>query len=64
MKTTITRVQNERIVSTHAAKKAGRKFSTFDLAKYFADPIGQGLNTISFISAGTQTSKHCKFCDE
>ena len=51
-------VQNERIVSTQAAKKAGRKFSTFDLAKYLADPIGQGLNTISFISAGTQTSQN------
>ena len=51
-------VQNAQTVSTQAARKAGRKFSTFDLAKYLADPNGQGLNTVSFISAGAQKSKN------
>jgi len=51
-------VQNVREISTLAATQAGRKFSTFDIAKYLADPIGQGINTVSFISAGTQTSKN------
>ena len=51
-------VQNVREVSNQAATLAKRKFSTFDLAKYLADPIGQGINTVSFISAGTQTSQN------
>ena len=51
-------VQNVREVSNQAATLAKRKFSTFDLAKYLADPIGQGINTVSYISAGTQTSQN------
>ena len=45
-------VQNVSTISTLAATLAGRKTSTFNLARYIADPIGQGLNTVSFISAG------------
>ena len=45
-------VQNVSRISTLAATLAGRKTTTFDLARFIADPIGQGLNTISFISAG------------
>ena len=52
-------VQNVKEISTHAVKKAGRKVSTFNLARYLADPIGQVLNTVSFISAGTQTWQCC-----
>lgn len=49
-------VQNVSTISTQAATVAGRKTSTFNLARYLADPIGQGINTVSFISAGTQSS--------
>lgn len=35
-----------------ASQLAGRKTSTFNLARFLADPIGQGLNTVSYISAG------------
>ena len=45
-------VQNVSSISTLAATLAGRKTTTFDLARFIADPIGQGLNTVSFISAG------------
>lgn len=45
-------VQNVSTISTLASTLAGRKTTTFDLARFIADPIGQGLNTISFISAG------------
>jgi hypothetical protein len=45
-------VQNVSTISTLASKLAGRKTSTFNLARFLADPIGQGLNTVSFISAG------------
>ena len=49
-------VQNKRELTTFAKEKHLRKFNTFDLAKYLSDPMGQGLNTISFISSGNQTS--------
>ena len=45
-------VQNVSTISTLASQLAGRKTSTFNLARYLADPIGQGLNTVSYISAG------------
>jgi hypothetical protein len=45
-------VQNVSSISTLASQLAGRKTTTFNLARFLADPIGQGLNTVSFISAG------------
>ena len=49
-------VQNVEEVSNQAAVNSGRKFSTQQVARYLADPIGQGLNTVSFISAGDDES--------
>ena len=43
-------VQNVRELDTHVSKDLGRTHSTFELARLLADPIGQGLPLISFIS--------------
>jgi hypothetical protein len=43
-------VRNLTTVGEVAANKWKRKFSTVALARYIADPIGQGINTISYIT--------------
>lgn len=43
-------VQNLEELSAQAAQNTSRKFNTLDLARYIADPITQGVNTISYIS--------------
>ena len=45
-------VQNVSVIADLAFTTAGRKTTTFNLARFLADPIGQGLNTVSYISAG------------
>ena len=47
-------VQNKTDLSSFAKENHNRKISTFNLAKYIADPYRSGLNTISFISSGKQ----------
>ena len=51
-------VQNVNALTNKAITQQNRKFTTFELARYLADPIGQGLNTVSYISAGTSTSEN------
>ena len=43
-------VQNKESLPTYTTKTSFRKFTALELARYIADPIGQGLNTLSFIS--------------
>ena len=43
-------VQNKRELDTHVSIDLNRKHSTFELARLLADPIGQGLPLISFVS--------------
>ena len=48
-------VHNKENLSTHAKMRHMRKFATIDLARYLANPVGQGLNTISFLSSNDQS---------
>ena len=43
-------IQNKEEITGYAGIKNNRKFSTVELARYLADPIGQGLHTLSFVS--------------
>ena len=47
-------VLNKADLTTHAKVRHMRKFTTVDLAKYLANPMGQGINTISFLSSNDQ----------
>lgn len=49
-------VQNVEEVSSQAKTQHNRKFNTLALARYIADPNGQGLNTVGFISSGESDS--------
>jgi len=42
-------VRNTKALIPFAVQQHGRELSTFDIAKYLANPIGYGLNLISFI---------------
>ena len=48
-------VMNKEELTSFAKERYLRKMSTKDLAKNLSNPIGQGLNTISFISSNEQT---------
>ena len=43
-------VQNKRELDPHVQNDLGRNYNTFELARLLADPIGQGLPLISFVS--------------
>lgn len=49
-------VQNVEEINNQAQVQYNRKFNTLALARYIADPNGQGLNTIGFISSGESDS--------
>jgi len=49
-------VQNVEEISSTAATAQNRKFNGLQIARYLADPNGQGLNTIGFISAGQEST--------
>ena len=48
-------VHNKEDLTTHAKMRHMRKFATIDLARYLANPVGQGLNIISFLSSNDQS---------
>ena len=43
-------VRNYKTLLDFVREEQGRNFTAFDLAKYIADPVGYGLNLISFIN--------------
>jgi hypothetical protein len=43
-------VQNKQELDNHVATDLNRQYSTFELARLLADPVGQGLPLISFVS--------------
>jgi len=43
-------IQNKEEITGYAGIQNNRKFTTVELARYLADPIGQGLHTLSFVS--------------
>ena len=43
-------IQNKEEITNYPGIQSNRKFTTVELARYLADPIGQGLHTLSFVS--------------